>query len=244
MGTSASNLNEYEKTREKPLEGVEATLYYFGGRGVADQIRWVLAAGNVSFGQKVVNTRELFLKMAERQLPFGQLPMLQIDGLELVQSQAIVRYIAKRCNLCGANARDEVKCDMIAGTIADAVGMALQAPFQRNHGPDKDAAHKQAMLAKWAKFGPRFEAVLAANGGKYLVGQSLTYADVLMVHCLTWYIEECGHSVANNLDLLVELQHKVFALPGVQAFIKSELYYPLGDNAYAESVSTVLGRKI
>jgi glutathione S-transferase len=52
--------------------------------------------------------------MAEMQLPFGQLPLLQIDGLELVQSQAIVRYIAKRGNLIGSSAEEELKADMVS----------------------------------------------------------------------------------------------------------------------------------
>jgi hypothetical protein len=44
------------------------------------QSRWMLAATNISFSQKVIDTRGRFLKLAERQLPFGQLPLLQIDG--------------------------------------------------------------------------------------------------------------------------------------------------------------------
>jgi hypothetical protein len=45
-----------------------------------DLSRWMLAATNISFSQKVIDTRGRFLKLAERQLPFGQLPLLQIDG--------------------------------------------------------------------------------------------------------------------------------------------------------------------
>ena len=37
MGQSASA--NYEKTREKPDSNHVATLYYFAGRGLADQIR-------------------------------------------------------------------------------------------------------------------------------------------------------------------------------------------------------------
>jgi glutathione S-transferase len=114
MGQSSSA--NYEKTREKPAP-CEATLYYFAGRGIADQIRWMLAATNVTFVQKTVETRQRFLKMAERQLPFGQLPLLQIDGLELVQSQSIVRYLARRGHLVGQNLSEETKCDMIAECI-------------------------------------------------------------------------------------------------------------------------------
>jgi hypothetical protein len=52
----------------------------------------MLAATGVSFTQRVIDTREKFLKMVERQLPFGQLPLLQIDGIEIVQSQVQILY--------------------------------------------------------------------------------------------------------------------------------------------------------
>lgn len=98
MGLSSSR---EELVWEQPSEKHDATLYYFSGRGLADQIRWMMAATDVSFTQKVVAHRAQFERMAQRQLPFGQLPLLQIDGLEIVQSQAIVRFLARRANIAG-----------------------------------------------------------------------------------------------------------------------------------------------
>lgn len=83
MGASSSS-----EQREVPDPLFDATLYYFGGRGLADQIRWVLAATSVSFTQKVIRDRATFVSMAKGQLPFGQLPLLQIDKMEIVESQA------------------------------------------------------------------------------------------------------------------------------------------------------------
>lgn len=191
MGANSSASNdEYEATKEKPLEGVEATLYYFGGRGLADPIRWMLAAANISFGQKVVDTREYFLKLAARQLPFGALPLLQIDGIEIVQSKAIIRAIAKRSRLCGRDNEEEIKCDMVAEMVSEILGLAVRAPFARNSGEEAGQKHIAAMKEKWNKYAPRLEAVLAANGGIFMVGDRMTYADVLVVHCLTCYAEE------------------------------------------------------
>lgn len=84
MGSSVSS----DEFKEKPDEKYDATLYYFAGRGLADQIRWLLAATEISFTQRVINERQRFVSMAKYQLPFGQLPMIQIDGLELAESQA------------------------------------------------------------------------------------------------------------------------------------------------------------
>lgn len=98
MGIASSQEDE---VWEHPSEKHQATLYYFGGRGLADQLRWMMAATNVTFTQKVINQRGQFERMARRQLPFGQLPLLQIDDLEIVQSQAAVRYLARRANIQG-----------------------------------------------------------------------------------------------------------------------------------------------
>jgi glutathione S-transferase len=46
------------------------------------------------------------------------------------------------------------------------------------------------MKNKWVQFSTRFEAILKLNGGIYLVGSSLTYADILVAHVLTWFVEE------------------------------------------------------
>lgn len=51
---------------------------------------------------------------------FGSVPLLCIDGLQLVQSQAIIRYLAKKHRLCGdGSVEQEVKADMVSETILD-----------------------------------------------------------------------------------------------------------------------------
>jgi glutathione S-transferase len=45
---------------------------------------------------------------ADGRLLFGQVPMLEIDGLELVQSQAIIRYLARKHSLSGSTPRVSV----------------------------------------------------------------------------------------------------------------------------------------
>lgn len=229
---------------EAPSKSHTATLYYFAGRGKADQIRWMLAATNVNFTQKVVDSRAMFVNMAERQLPFGQLPLLQIDGNEIVQSQAAIRYLARRGKLVGQTSEDELKCDMIAESINDLLGPCVSAPFKRAHGSaEAAAAHVADMKKKWAFLAARYEAVLKMGPSKdFLVGESLTYADVLMAHATTWYIEECGPEIVEDFPYLVALQIRVISMSGLDAFIKSRNFYSVGDAVYCTQVETVLGR--
>lgn len=154
---------------EAPSAKHTATLYYFAGRGLADQIRWMLAATNVDFCQKTISTREKFLEMAGGQLPFGQLPLLQIDGMELVQSQATVRYLARRAHIAGNSAQDALKCDMIAEAVRDVLSLLLAATFRKYGGNRTEInrpeweTHLATMKSKWAFVGKRFEAILRNN---------------------------------------------------------------------------------
>ena len=62
-------------------------LTYFHGWGLAEQARWVLAATGVEWEQVGLDTRQQFLDLRDKPnspLLFGQMPLLEIDGLELV----------------------------------------------------------------------------------------------------------------------------------------------------------------
>lgn len=230
---------------EKPSSSHDATLFYFRGRGRADQIRWVLAAAGLSFTQKVVSSRPHFLRMAERQLPFGQLPLLLIDGHEIVQSQAAVRYIAKKAGLIGATPEDELKCDMIAESVNDLLPLCLSEPFVKRKSPEEYEKHLALMRAKWDFAATRFEGILRISGrSKHFASDQLTYADVLVGHATTWFVEVLGSDIMKPYPRLTFLQINIMSLPSISEFIKSDSFYPLGDDEYCEQVSTVLGRKI
>jgi glutathione S-transferase len=100
------------------------------------------------------------------------------------------------------------------------------------------------MKEKLSFVGSRLEAVLKANGGNYLVGESLTYADILTAHAVTWYVEECGPDVVADMPNLVKLQNTVIALRGVNGFIRSSAFYPISDKKYVNQVCLVLDRSI
>ena len=71
-------------------DDAEATvrLTYFAGWGLAEQTRWVLAATGVEWEQVALETHEEFTALRDDgSLLFRQLPLLEIDGLKLTQSQ-------------------------------------------------------------------------------------------------------------------------------------------------------------
>lgn len=158
-----------------------------------------------------------------------------------MQSQAILRYLARRSDLAGQNRDEEVQADMIAQAISDLIMQVTSLPFVRND-PERLEVMKNAAKEKFRVMGARFEALLEKNGGVFLVGNTLTYVDILMAHAITWYVEELGPEILDDTPLLVGLQNGIISLPEIQNFIRSKRYYPIGDTAYARQVVVQLYR--
>merc|ERR1711974_27857 len=89
--------------------------------------------------------------------PFGQVPVLFINGKPLPQSGALTRYLAREFSLVGENNLEAAYIDMIVETIQD---MFKDMPFL-----EKDPEIKAKKENK-----------------EFLVGSKLSYADIAMMH--------------------------------------------------------------
>uniref|UniRef100_A0A8I5NRZ8 glutathione transferase n=1 Tax=Papio anubis TaxID=9555 RepID=A0A8I5NRZ8_PAPAN len=109
---------------EKPM------LHYLNARGRMESTRWLLAPAGVEF-------EEIYLKSAEDldklrndgSLMFQQVPMVEIDGMKLVQTRAILNYIASKYNLYGKDIKERALIDMYTEGIADLGEMILLLPI-------------------------------------------------------------------------------------------------------------------
>uniref|UniRef100_H0XL71 glutathione transferase n=1 Tax=Otolemur garnettii TaxID=30611 RepID=H0XL71_OTOGA len=89
-------------------------LHYFNGRGRMESIRWLLAAAGVEFLSFFIGRAlELFLFSKDGNLMFQQVPMVEIDGMKLVQTRAILNYIASKHNLYGKDIKERalISCE-------------------------------------------------------------------------------------------------------------------------------------
>ena len=223
----------------------------------------MMAATNVTFSQVTVSDRETFLQLCDSLLPFQQLPVLQIDGHVLAQSHAIVRYLAKRGDIAGINSLQSVQMDMIAEYTNEMMEHVINAPFIRTRGGSEWEDKLKIVRVKWGKYAHKVEQILQQNSNTvvdndiaevsdsdsdkvvFLVGSSMSYVDVLVSHLLTWAVEEFGNialEVVRTTPKYVDLQRFVLSLPQVDDFLRSDLYYPIGDDSYVQSVQHTLGR--
>ena len=217
----------------------EAKLTYFRGRGRAETTRWMLAATGVAFTNLAIDTPEdLATLRASGKLPFDQMPLLEVDGLNLSQSSAMIRYLARQGGLYGVNDKEALWCDMVAGVAADFAETAIQAPFKAS-----EAIAINDMEARFTKFGPRFEARIEAQGSGYCASHDMTFADVVLAEALSSYLEWCP-DILGATPRLSDLYERVVATPDIAAYLASDRRYPKPNEDYVIAAARVLERSL
>ena len=216
-----------------------AKLHYFKGRGRAETTRWMLAASNIEFVNMSLEDHTDFDALkSSRKLPFNQLPLLEIGGLKLSQSSAMISFLARKGGLHGKTDEDAVWCDMLIGAVNDFNIPAMQFAFKS----DKDEAYKD-LEASLKKFGNHFEFRLTQNEGGFLVGKQLSSADIILAESLTSFVEfhpdclEC-------YPYLMELRNRVVSDPNIKGYLNSINRWRLPDDQYVIDIARVLRRPL
>ena len=214
-------------------------LHYTRSRGRAETTRWMLAVNQIPFENIVIDMpEELDALRATGKLPFDQIPLLEIDGHNLSQSSAMIRYLARRGDFYGDTETDALWCDLMAGAVADFSETGLKAMFQATN---EIAISEQQ--AAFAKFAPCFEACLKENSTGFCAGTRLSFADVILAEALSLYLEWIP-DILEPTPLLKALNETVLSQPGIKAYLTSDLRYPKPDNTCVIDIARVLQRSL
>ena len=161
-------------------------LVYFHTQGRAEVCRYMFALAHQPFVDERIpepanaTTRPTFDAL-KPSLPFGQLPVLYIDGgkdgsIVLAQSHAIERFLARRFELMGHSDVEQQLVDSVMEALTD-----LSLAYRRSR---QDEATRTGFLSQTVPTFLQQLDRLAQRHGSHctLVGESLTLADVLVYH--------------------------------------------------------------
>lgn len=198
-------------------------LSYFdmdGGRGEA--ARLALSIGGIPFEDERIAFADW--PKFEPSTPFHAIPVLEIDGQTLAQSNGINRYVGKLAGLYPEDALQAAFCDEAMDVVED-ITVPIVATFSMDEA-EKQAARK-VLVAE--TLGPKLEQLgrrLDERGGEWFADARLTVADLKV---FVWI----RHLLSGNLDHLPTdltakrapgiLQHhdRVTGHPGVEAYYAS-----------------------
>ncbi|PAV74293.1 hypothetical protein WR25_24833 [Diploscapter pachys] len=163
-------------------------LYYFEGRGLCEASRQLFALADVPFedirlaGDKFMELKPTF--------PYGQVPVLEIDGVQIPQSVAIARFLAKKFGFAGKTEVEQALVDGICDQWKDFY-VEIKPYFYGSLGicppgwEDLEKAKTEVLIPARDKFFGFLKNLLNKNKNGFLVECGVTYADLFIVDNMT-----------------------------------------------------------
>jgi glutathione S-transferase len=171
--------------------------------------------------------------------PFGP-PYLRHGKVVVAQTANVLLYLGPRLGLVPRSEPARLAVHQHQLTVADFV-----VEVHDTHHPEgptffyedqKPAARRRSaafLEERMPKFMGYFEAVLDANGGKHLVGRSLSYADLSLfqlVEGLGYAFPKAFGRYRKKIPRLMALHDRVAERPGIAAYLASERRIPFNED--------------
>jgi len=196
--------------------GKTAELLYFNSRGFAEITRLALTVTGIEYHETDMATREDFVALLP-ELLFGQLPLLRIDGLNIVQSGAIVRYVARKGKLLGSNDLETARIEMIYEGTRDFNGV-----FRMGWVPISDEDLKKEIEDKaFPRYLPVFNKLLSNSSSGFLVGDSLSLADLGLLEVLLFIVDYWNEEKLQAYPDVLKFYRKLTSHEKVVHYIKN-----------------------
>ncbi|XP_045672988.1 glutathione S-transferase Mu 1-like [Phyllostomus hastatus] len=202
------------------------TLGYWDIRGLAHAIRLLLEYTDSSYEEKRYpmgdapdfDRSQWLNEKFKLGLDFPNLPYL-IDGAHKVtQSNAILRYIARKHNLCGETEEEKIRMDILENEIMD---------IRMHQGRICYSPDFEKLKPEYLKVLPEKVKLFSQFLGKraWWAGDKLTYVDFLaydMLDVLRRFEPKCLDAFPNLKDFLVRFE----GLKKISAYMKSSRFLP------------------
>ncbi|CAJ0950360.1 unnamed protein product, partial [Mesorhabditis belari] len=194
-------------------------LYYFNGRGVAEPARQLFKLAGKEFEDIRYDKDTWPTHKAE--MPFGQMPVLEVGGQKIAQSGAIFRYLAREFGFYGKTNVDHALVDSFFELYKDYTNESRNFFYiaRGMREGNKEEAHEKEFVPARDKFFGAIEKQLKHNKSGFLVGDSVTYVDIQVADHLHSLLAVSAHELDAFPEVL-KLKEKVEHLPAITKWLK------------------------
>ena len=195
-------------------------LTYFNLRARAEPARLLLAYAGVSYeDDRLPPPWENIEAWADQKTsyPYGCLPMLYWDGQEIGQSLAITRFLAKQFGLAGRDNLEAGQVDEIIYALQDAINAGYSVLHEKVEEKKWELAKKLEQETVPTVLG-QIEKRLVSRGGQFLVGNTLSWADIQTFFFCSELIDQ---KVLKKTPRLANLARRVGDFPNIKAWVET-----------------------
>ncbi|KAH9504699.1 hypothetical protein Btru_062596, partial [Bulinus truncatus] len=193
-------------------------LIYFNVKGRGEAIRLLLKDNSIPFEE--VSCGDNWQKEWKPQMQFGQVPAFKDNDLQLVQTNAILRHLARKHGLYGNTDEEASLIDMINDGIEDLRVKYLNLIY-RNYENGKDS-----YIADLPNQLQPFEKLLSSNGADKsgcCVGNKRSFADYNLFDLLDIH-QVLSPKCLEDFPTLKAYYHHYLARPGIADHRESESF--------------------
>ncbi|XP_007495796.2 hematopoietic prostaglandin D synthase isoform X2 [Monodelphis domestica] len=147
-------------------------------------------------------------------IPFGKIPILEVDGVSLHQSLAIGRFLAREAGLAGKTELEQCQVDAIIDTLDDFMS---RFPWAEKNKDTKDQVFNELLKNDAPGLIQDLELYLGTKD--WFVGNSVTWADFYWDICSTTLLV-LKQDLLDKHPKLVALREKVQNIPVIANWIK------------------------
>ncbi|XP_018334282.1 glutathione S-transferase-like [Agrilus planipennis] len=191
-------------------------LTYFPSKAIGEPIRFLLNYGNLEFEDDRFD-RENWPQLKPN-MPFGQVPVLEIDGKLTHQSIAIARYLAKKVKLTGENDWEDLEIDSIVDTIND-FRQKIALYHYESDTSVKESRKEILFKETIPYYMERFETIAKNNNG-HMACAKLTWADMMFAGMLDYFNFMTKGNLIENYPNLQTVVDNVLNIPQIKNWIE------------------------
>ena len=197
---------------------IKLTYFDFHG-GRAEPARLAFSIGGVPFEDHRFAGTEF--PEIRKSTPFGQVPVLTVNGVQVTQCDAITRYAGKLAGLYPTDPFQALLCDEVMYVVEEA--NVKLGPTFRMKGEEQKAARQALVEGAMPVYLSWLQKQLLAHGGEYFADNRLTVADLkVFVDVRTLNSGRFDHVPTNLVEkvapALNEHMRRVSSIPEVAAY--------------------------
>jgi glutathione S-transferase len=212
------------------------TIIYFDIRARAEPIRLILEELGLEYDDHQVRPEDW--PDLKPKTPFGWLPAYREGDLEIWQSHAIYRHLARVHDLYGSAENQRVRCDVVEEALADLNTLIGRAPWT----PEFEKTREDFMGNELSPALARLERFLQTNeaGRSFWVGSSLTFVDLVAFAFLDCTRAMFPEAMA-GCPVLQEFCNRIATRPRIAVYLRSSrrpqaIQYGPGGKIYERSM--------
>nr|WRX05953.1 GSTS1e [Helicoverpa armigera] len=193
----------------------KVVYHYYREKAMGEANRLLMAYGGQEFEDHRISDEDW--PAFKPNTPFGQMPVLELNGKKYAKTSAISRYFGRKYGLVGDTLEDAMEIDQNIDCLNELRDKALSVAYE----PDKELQerrHAEYSKTVYPQYLEKLSSIITENNGHIALGK-LTWGDFVVAGLID-YLKRMMRmpDLIEKYPAFQTVVDKVYAIPQVKAY--------------------------